>query len=116
VKRPQDETSWGRFFSTEAATFEDVPTLPLTPHHPAESIVSRGDRATCSGGGNGHVGFRLFSTGIKMETAALVRLRRYEVRCPHCQAPHRISDIGARIAEDEVSVVLPVMAGLAAFR
>jgi hypothetical protein len=59
---------------------------------------------------------RKVSTGIEMETATPVRSRHEEVRCPHCKTPHRMSDIGAWIAEDEVSVVLPVMTGMAAFR
>ena len=58
---------------------------------------------------------RKVSTGIEMETATPVRSRHEEVRCPHCKTPHRMSDIGAWIAEDEVSVVLPVMTGMAAF-
>ena len=56
------------------------------------------------------------STGIEMYSATLARLRLADVHCLHCQVPHRMSDVTAWVAGDEVSEMLPMMAGVAAFR
>ena len=41
---------------------------------------------------------------------------REDVHCPHCQTPHRMSDIQTWLAQDDTSETFLVMAGVAAFR
>jgi hypothetical protein len=38
-------------------------------------------------------------TGLEMDPETLVSLRNETVRCPHCHATHRLSDVRASIAQ-----------------
>ena len=38
-------------------------------------------------------------TGLEMDPETLVSLRNENVRCPHCHATHRLSDVRASIAQ-----------------
>lgn len=47
------------------------------------------------------------STGIEIDATTLKSLHHDSVRCPHCQAPHQMSEIRAWIAGQDLVDISP---------